>query len=230
MISKIFIASLCAVATSAAFIPPFPGGPGGSFGGNRFAPKLTGCDVSKATFDLPSGVAIPAGQTPTFVALGRGVQNYTCTNGTFAKNMAVATLFDASCAVNSPLVKLTDLPSLAMKGPDPTNLPTTVQSCIGKAKLGDHFFQKLSPTAASANPVFDFSSSGHSYAAFSKASSAASPQGASNIAWLQLANVEGSMATTGLRINTVGGVAPATVRHHLVYRRNKSDADATVLD
>ena len=73
--------------------------------------------------------------------------------------MAVATLFDASCAVGNKAI-WDKIAKLALAGPDPTASPTTqfasiISSCIGKTKLGDHYFQKLTPTSASANPVFD---------------------------------------------------------------------------
>lgn len=51
-------------------------------------PNFAGCRVDNATLsDLPTGqttIAVPAGQTPVNIAMGVGVQNYTCTNGTFA--------------------------------------------------------------------------------------------------------------------------------------------------
>ena len=40
------------------------------------------------------------------------------------------------------------------------------------------------------------------------------PTGAKDIAWLQLNGIQGDLATGALRINTAGGVAPATVSSH----------------
>ena len=52
------------------------------------ATKISGCDVSTAVIDLPSNqteLAVPSGEVPTYIALGIGVQNYTCSaTGTFA--------------------------------------------------------------------------------------------------------------------------------------------------
>lgn len=103
-------------------------------------------------------------------------QNYTCSGGVYGTNMAVATLFDASCcafisqaitfrdladfrlcaqtAVGTPLYS--KLPEMSLSvAPKAATLPAAVTTLIGQTKLGDHYFQKLSPTATSANPVFD---------------------------------------------------------------------------
>jgi hypothetical protein len=45
------------------------------------------CPVSSFKLALPAGqtlLSIPAGVEPAYVALGVGIQNYTCTNGAFA--------------------------------------------------------------------------------------------------------------------------------------------------
>lgn len=74
--------------------------------------------------------------------------------------MAAATLYDASCAFNTPFY--TTLTPLALMTPfsakvgSGSTLPAQIQSRIGSFKLGDHYFQKLSLNATSPNPVFDF--------------------------------------------------------------------------
>lgn len=67
---------------------------------SRAAP--TGCSLADAQLVLPpaaasSGVTVPSGEKPVMVLLGRGAQNYTCTAGAYASNVAVANLWDASC-------------------------------------------------------------------------------------------------------------------------------------
>ena len=53
-----------------------------------FAPQLRTCDVTSAAPSLPSdqtNVTVPSGQTVKTIALGVGVQNYTCTDaGTYS--------------------------------------------------------------------------------------------------------------------------------------------------
>lgn len=180
-ISASLIATLVVPMVSAV-----PFGFPGFQGGHSFVSKLTGCSLTNAKLTLPStapaaGMAVPTSEKAVFVALGRGVQNYTCTAGVYGVNQAVATLFDASCGMFHPLAclqrcpgflnvqtddhvtliavgtpLLTQLPKLAMVAPRGPTLPSTCSGAIGNLKLGDHYFQKLSADATSANPVFDF--------------------------------------------------------------------------
>ena len=53
---------------------------------------LAGCPIANATLTFPegqTGLSIPPGQVPNHILLGKGVQNYTCTdagNYTYAPN------------------------------------------------------------------------------------------------------------------------------------------------
>jgi len=85
--------------------------------------SLTGCPVSDATLTFPEGqtaLSIPAGQVPNHILLGKGVQNYTCSDAgkyTYAPGLnfnkslmhlsyrsagAVAKLYDISCLFGTP--------------------------------------------------------------------------------------------------------------------------------
>jgi len=212
MLSLAPLSAAVLLASSLVGATPLPWGFGKP---HSFAPKLNGCDLSRAVLKLPSTAAaanmsIPAGQKPAFVLLGKGVQNYTCTAGVYTTNMAVAELFDASCSVGTPLYST--LPKLALAAGIRSPFPKQITALIGSLRFGDHYFQKLSATAASANPVFDLRATKKGdYVAVSKVTSVASPvTPASTVAWVQLKNVEGSLAQSVFRVETAGGQPPAT--------------------
>lgn len=56
------------------------------------------------------------------------------------------------------------------------------------------------------------------YGAFKKDSSVSDPvDAAKNVAWLQLSKVEGDLASFVYRVNTAGGIPPATVSVPLIH-------------
>lgn len=147
------------------------------------------------------------------IQIGRGVQNYTCGNDPTAApvaNGAVATLYDASCiAVNDPGL-LASLPAQVLALPLP-NDPKKDLIC-GPQPLkpsGVHFFNSAK------TPVFDFRGTddeqlGLGLMTVSQRSPAPNP--ANDVAWLFLTRVDGSEGPVQsiYRVNTAGGVAPAT--------------------
>jgi hypothetical protein len=114
-------------------------------------------------------------------------------------------------AVNTPLYST--LPKLALAAGTKSPLPKQIQSIIGSFKFGNHYFQKLSATAALANPVFDLRSTKKGdFVALSKVTSVPSPvDPASTVAWVELKNVQGSLAQTVFRVETAGGQPPTSV-------------------
>jgi hypothetical protein len=55
--------------------------------------KSTGCSTSQIAVPLPSNqstLSVPAGQKTIYATVGRGVQNYTCTSGTWTNVGALA--------------------------------------------------------------------------------------------------------------------------------------------
>ncbi|KAI5481316.1 hypothetical protein MNV49_004938 [Pseudohyphozyma bogoriensis] len=67
----------------------------------------THCDATSFVPTFPSdALSVPAGDTPNFVAVGRGVQNYTCSNATWTSIGAVASLYDVSCYDSSTYADL----------------------------------------------------------------------------------------------------------------------------
>lgn len=141
------------------------------------------CDLS--TLPQPANTMTPPTPdlTLALIALGRGTQNYTCPNATAvpAAIGAVATLFNASCAVAT----------------------NTLGSITEDAKsIGAHFF------VDNTTPDFDIIGLGNTQA--KKVESMAAPE-ATNVPWLKLQAQAGASTGPVrqiYRLNTVGGVAP----------------------
>ncbi|KAM3075212.1 hypothetical protein ACMFMG_007339 [Clarireedia jacksonii] len=163
--------------------------------------------VQGATTTLPS----PSG-TLTYVALGRGIQNYTCSTvgGKPAAIGAVASLYDATYLAKCQASTANNLPNSAVYTPLP---PSESAPFMGLPLLGHHFF------AADGTPTFNLSSvSKLLYAA--KAADIAAPLNASPgpantgaVDWLKLSAKSG-YASVGLtevyRVDTAGGNPTAT--------------------
>ena len=118
------------------------------------------------------------------IALGRGTQNYTCTDeaATPSSIGAVAELFNASCAV-------AESASLGSVAEDAN-------------AVGQHFFVDAT------TPEFDIIGLGN--AQVKKVENVAAPQ-AGDIAWLKLDAKDQSTAVRHIyRLNTKGGLAPTT--------------------
>ncbi|KAF7332949.1 hypothetical protein MVEN_02400800 [Mycena venus] len=164
------------------------------------------CDTSGAVMDLPSGQTALVSPTtaPLFVLLGVGVQNYSCSSTTsiyappeFASIQTTA--FDAWSA--------------APAGTTATSIGSTVSA---PDLLGFHYFVP-SPSGTGISPMWDFTSTG-SFAGDSSAfvigakvgDIAAPTDPATNVDWLALNNVQGSLASKIFRIDTVGGQPPTS--------------------
>lgn len=150
--------------------------------------QVAGCDASQKHMALPSGqtqLALPTTTVPSFVALGVGVQNYTCGStstftyvrlGTFTTCVthfslnsnvgAVAELFDLSCAKDSSFGDLTDVAFAFWKV---TPKDVTTQDIIKTLAfidpafktpiiLGQHYFVTNPTTGTGVSPKWDFTS------------------------------------------------------------------------
>ncbi|KPI37168.1 uncharacterized protein AB675_1539 [Cyphellophora attinorum] len=156
---------------------------------------ISGLTQPTSTLPAPSGVLAS-------IVVGRGVQNYTCANGTTGApvaNGAVAILYDASCvAVDDPST-FSGLTTQALTQSLPANEGDDFQ-CGGTAlkRSGHHFFN------AAKTPVFDLSESG-------PLGDTTTPA-ASDVAWLDLASTSGTTGpiTAIYRIETRGGQPPAS--------------------
>ncbi|KAF7908538.1 uncharacterized protein EAF01_004293 [Botrytis porri] len=172
---------------------------------------LTSGKHSCATPLLPTTGAVsalpaPAG-TLTYVALGRGVQNYTCSaiGATPVALGAVASLYDATEYAKCASTALNNFPGIAVY----TDLPSTSSaSFMGLKPLGKHFFD------ASGTPTFDLSSVNKIlYAAKTgdidpPINSSPGPADTGAVDWLSLA-AKSTYVSVGLtsvyRVETAGG-------------------------
>jgi hypothetical protein len=154
------------------------------------------------------------------VAIGRGIQNYTCsqTNATAAPVSigAIATLYNATCVASTYPDLLTVLPNVALQ----FNLTSNDQATLSPSYLaisGHHYFSNTT------TPDFDLNTPAMSlgFAPCSKNNTVPAPAGApigqgeqghGSVAWLKLVTRDG--ATGNLeeiyRVNTAGGNPPAT--------------------
>ncbi|MBE3047038.1 DUF3455 domain-containing protein [Candidatus Bathyarchaeota archaeon] len=164
------------------------------------------------------------------VAIGRGTQNYTCSNETTSPTAtgAVATLFDATCLSSTQPEILNSLSALAISYA-PSPLPFS--SAPSNSGFGDGPIPNLGPSALAVSgvhyfdaegvPFFDLERAGAGSVAVEKAAGCAAPgdagvglKGEPAVSWLQLVKVEGSDGSGGLedvyRVGTVGGSPPKT--------------------
>ncbi|KAH7335752.1 hypothetical protein B0J17DRAFT_719373 [Rhizoctonia solani] len=188
--------------------------------------KLTGCSLSNAKLSVPPGqtnITVPAGP-PVYIALGVGVQNYTCgASGTFTSVGAVAKLFDISCLVNTPLFPgIQDL-VFAVAGNSKgqaliRKMETIIKPC--PLTLGDHYFiPNPAVNGTGLTPVFDFRAGvlkgdPTGFVAVKRLGGTPSPTGSSNVDWLMLQNIGGeiggSLANIVMRVDTKSGQAPTS--------------------
>ncbi|KAJ7796933.1 hypothetical protein B0H14DRAFT_2913023 [Mycena olivaceomarginata] len=196
--STMFSFQLLSVLASAALLvsaaPSFRGGPC--------------CDTSAAKLSLPANQTQLVAPTtaPLFVALGVGVQNYTCTAATlkYASVGAVASIFDISCIDKTPA--FATIQTTAFK-----------HDKIGAATLlGYHYFVPA-PSGTGLSPKWDFTSTGKfagnstAFILAAKAGDILAPtNSATNVDWLMLNNVQGSLASKVFRVDTVNGQPPTS--------------------
>lgn len=181
------------------------------------------CNPNNAVLPVASPTPLPApsqGLSLKHVAIGRGIQNYTCsqTNASAAPVSigAVATLYNSTCVASTYPDLLAVLPNVALQ----FNLTSNDQSTLSPSNLaisGHHFFSNAT------TPAFDLNTAAMDlgFAPCAKNNSVPAPDGApvgqggqghGAVAWLKLIARDG--ATGNLeevyRVNTAGGNPPAT--------------------
>lgn len=178
------------------------------------------CDMSKVS--LPSSSLPAATGNLKYVAVGRGTQNYTCTDSTADATPtligAVANLYDASCiAANYPdlLNLITDI---VLNYSLPAPGVTTALAPANIDLLGHHYFETATEPAFNLNTTPDKQ---HGIALTAKKNATAAPSGSvlgqfnagyGAVPWLYLTTVTGTTDnfTAVYRVNTAGGAAPPT--------------------
>ncbi|KAK7462845.1 hypothetical protein VKT23_007421 [Stygiomarasmius scandens] len=182
----------------------------------------TSCDVSYAVVDAPPGSSLaPPTHPVSFIALGVGTQNYTCSDtGTYTSVGALAELFDVSCLYGTKFFSgiTSDAFALWHAAPPSISAPSVVEflhTFKNPAVLGEHYFIVNPVTGTGTSPKWDFTSHAFSgnpdaFMVGAKVSSLAAPTGPSDVDWLQLSNVAGSLADEIYRTDTRGGQPPAS--------------------
>ncbi|KAJ7445173.1 hypothetical protein B0H11DRAFT_14615 [Mycena galericulata] len=170
--------------------------------------------------DLPSNQTLLVAPTtaPLYVALGVGIQNYTCSSaGKYTSIGAVASLFDISCLAPTPA--FAPVQTNAFNDWNSASASTTASSIgarVGAPNLlGYHYFV-IGATGA-LSPKWDFTSTGKNagnssaFVIGAKVGDIAAPTNtATNVDWLALNNASGSLASKIFRIDTVGGQPPTS--------------------
>jgi len=170
------------------------------------------CDISDVQLSLPSNnrtaFSIPTSPL-TSLALGVGVQNYTCsTAGTYTSTGAVASLYDLACISQSP--EFVDIQDLAydLWIASPTNVTPPMSSSF----LGNHFFIT---SGTGLSPVWDYRAGAakgnpDAFVLAAKVVDVPAPTSSQDVDWLQLKSVSGSLATQVYRTDTRGGSPPTS--------------------
>ncbi|KJA23553.1 hypothetical protein HYPSUDRAFT_163219 [Hypholoma sublateritium FD-334 SS-4] len=209
-------ATLVLAASAAIAAPQFSPPPAGL--GSPLSGKRT-CAI-KQTLTVPANQTVLTNPTTSasFVLLGVGVQNYTCsTAGTYASIGAVADLYDLSClsAVPAAFNAIQDQAFAVWNASKSTAVPRLGASANGcNPLMGAHYFV-TSPSGTGLSPVWDFrgaSAKGNpnAFVLAAKVGDLPAPTGSQDVDWLQLKNVTGGLATSIYRMNTKGGQPPAS--------------------
>ncbi|KAH8922955.1 hypothetical protein BT69DRAFT_200499 [Atractiella rhizophila] len=192
-----------------------------------------GCDLSQVWFSNPaaSKVQPPVGSTLRYVSSGRGLQNYTCTNGTYKTYGPFTQMYDVSCVITKRPSLLPLLQNILASFPrdDPASATDAIAQVYGKDEaklgetiltdpkyhLGDFFFQFFDGTVS---PLFDFRKVKGDDQFFYGKVKASEPDiidGKNNIPWLNIGranstdpSLTGGLCDVILRDYTAGGVQP----------------------
>lgn len=185
--------------------------------------RTTNCDLSGAQIvGLPSALATPT-TSPSFLSLGVGTQNYTCSaGGTYAAAGAVASLFDVSCLQKNKAI-FSRIPDLAMAAWKLAPRSVTAESMMKSLSafsapivLGQHYFITNPITGNGTSPMWDFRTQKayrdkpDAFVVVSRVAGASAPKPERDIDWLQLKNIQGGLASEVYRTDTREGKAPAT--------------------
>ncbi|KAF8328150.1 uncharacterized protein EI90DRAFT_3065741 [Cantharellus anzutake] len=174
--------------------------------------KLKGVKMPNQTSAFPK---TSQKSDPEAVMLGAGVQNYTCTNGKYTSMGAVATLFDISCIIRDQNSR-----SLSSFAKGLVSGPVLESSWVQGFAAGHHYFVNINGALL---PRFDLSKSktvrNDEYIIARKLANIPSPDGASNVDWLQLGGTgTGSYANFVYRVKTAGGQPPSSVSEKPVFQ------------
>jgi len=203
ILAAVLLGPLIAAAIPSGFKVAGQNGPLGNFGG---------CPVLSAIPTFPDGqvaLSIPAGQAPSHILLGTGVQNYTCSaSGTYTSAGAVAKLYDISCLYGTSKFNTIQDVWYALS----PELKKLIQTGLDYTTLfvANHYFITNPVTGTGISPKFASAQDGG--ASFIVAAKVAGIHAAdpANVDWLQLAKIQGDFAKTVFRVDTKAGQPPAS--------------------
>lgn len=189
--------------------------------------NVANCNVSNqvANIDFPQNqttLVPPSNLTLNHIGIAFGVQNYTCSeSNNFTSVGAVAQLIDASCFAASD--RFHQLPDqlykewVAYNGSSIQDLISGMHVTNPPEVLAQHYFVTNPTTGQGVSPKWDFTSSGKFdgnsdafIVAKGKATLPAPTNATTDVAWLDVVNVEGKIADEVFRTDTRGGQPPAT--------------------
>ncbi|OCF58363.1 hypothetical protein L486_04396 [Kwoniella mangroviensis CBS 10435] len=171
------------------------------------------CPVGNISVPLNgiAGLSLPSGQTVSNIAVGRGIQNYTCTSGTYASAGALANLFDVSCLYTltsgfiDPITISGLLPKMAFSA---LSFPEA-----GKLPIAIHHEFVATPGSSTPGAISPEFSTATDKVILSKVASANAPTDpTTNVPWLQLAALDGqgTLSRSVFRLNTFKGQPPTS--------------------
>jgi hypothetical protein len=209
-----------AIFTIAVPVPEFEFGSGHP----ELDERCKTCSTSKAKLVLPEGQTnlTATMSAPSFVMLGVGFQNYTCSAaGTYTSVGATADLFDLSCLSEVDSTAFDGCPNcnynniqdfaFAMWSATPVDDLAVISQRV-PTKLGAHFFIKNANGGIS--PSWDFRGNfapnqPDAFVVAAKVAGLKAPTG-QDVDWLQLKGVSGGLATSLYRTHTRGGQPPTS--------------------
>jgi hypothetical protein len=182
------------------------------------------CDVSDAVLTVPpnQNALIKPTIPPSFIGLGVGTQNYTCSAATskYTSTGAVAELFDMSCLNGKrDFTTIQDKAYKAWLHASPSTTPTQIVNTLSALKhpidLGQHYFITNPISGVGLSPKWDFTSASFAgnpdaFVVAAKVGDIPAPSGPADVDWLSLKQVQGELATQVFRIFTKGGQPPAS--------------------
>jgi hypothetical protein len=185
----------------------------------------TGCNLSHAKLSVPENQTALTTPTsaPSYIALGVGVQNYTCnaTSLTYSSVGAVAELFDVSCLYGThEFSKIQDDSYTFWSQAPPSVTAQEIITKLGSSPpvLGQHYFvpnPNPAPGSPALSPKWDFTSGAkkgnpQAFVIGAKTGDIPAPSGKNDIDWLQLKKVQGELADVLYRVATKAGQPPAS--------------------
>ncbi|KAJ2914554.1 hypothetical protein MD484_g5864, partial [Candolleomyces efflorescens] len=186
--------------------------------------RLHGCPIEQNYSIASLPTALPAPTTPLYyITAAVGTQNYTCSAaGNYTAAGAVAELFDISCLVGSPLFSTVQDYLLHMWKEAPAEklnyhslVSTLAPLETSGVVLGQHYFVPNPTTGQGLSPVWDFIpglKKPEAYVLAARTGGAPAPTNETDIDWLSLKSVSGSLATEVYRTDTREGKPPASAQ------------------